>query len=225
MTKAVTSESGERGRSVHRSLRLLLVDDHELVRSGLRLLLESSLGHSVTEATSGEQALDIVRSERFDLVLLDVRMPGKDGLWTLERLRTHAPDVPVLMLSTYDDEESVRGSLERGAAGYVLKEAGVAQVAEAIGIAVERRGVYLHPLAAERVVWRHRAKGREDMTDRELDVLTLIVEGTTNEEIARELSVTEKTVKSHVSAIFRKLQVTNRTQAATKAIREDLLDV
>jgi DNA-binding NarL/FixJ family response regulator len=201
---------------------LLLVDDHELVRSGLRLLLESSLGHKVMEASSGPEALDILRSKRFDVALLDVRMPGRDGLWTLEQIRTLIPDLPVLMLSTYDDEDSIRGSLERGAAGYLLKEAGVAQVAEAIETAFDRRGVYLHPIAAERLVWGHRPESREQMTDRERDVLELLVEGATNDEIAHRLFVTEKTVKTHLSAIFRKLGVSNRTHAATKALRESL---
>lgn len=226
MPRRAASESTTVSTGAARSaaLVLLLVDDHELIRSGLRLLLEAVLGHEVMEASSGEEALAAVRSKRFDVVLLDVRMPGKDGLWTLEQIRAIDPETPVLMLSTFDDEESIRGSLRRGAAGYLLKEADVAQVAEAIETARSRRGVYLHPVAAERVVWRQFTGLRDELTERELDVLRLLVDGATNEEIAARLCVTEKTVKTHLSSIFRKFGVPNRTLAATKAIREGIVE-
>lgn len=222
--EVVKTGMGARDRPGRRGLTLLLVDDHELVRSGLRLLLEECLGHKVIEAGSGEAAISLVQSERLDLVLLDVRMPERDGLWTLEQARACRPELPVVMLSTFADEEFITGSLERGAAGYLLKEAAVAQVAEAIETALEGRGVYLHPVAAERVVWSRRVDSRQELTGRELDVLKLLVDGATNDEIAHRLFVTEKTVKTHLSGVFRKLGVSNRTQAATKAIREGVLD-
>jgi DNA-binding NarL/FixJ family response regulator len=202
--------------------RVLVVDDHELMRAGLRLLVESCLGHAVTEASSAGEALEIVRDDPPDVVFLDVRMPGLDGLWLLDRLRDEHPQVPVLMLSTLDEGEHIQSALTRGAAGYVLKEASVQQVSEAIETAIEGRGVYLHPVAAQRLLDARRNKSIEQLTERERDVLTMLVKGAKNEEIANSLFVTEKTVKTHLSAIFRKLGVSNRTQAATRAIREGL---
>lgn len=203
-------------------LTLLLVDDHELVRAGVRLLLESCLGHSVIEAASALEALEIVRDEAVDLVFLDAFMPEHDGLWALERIRAERPELPVLILSTFNDPEYVRRALSAGAAGYVLKEAGVQQVADAIKTALDKRGVYLHPIVARRVLDQQRDDIPDRLTERELDVIRLLVEGATNDDIATHLFVTEKTVKTHLSAIFRKLGVTNRTQAATKAMRDGL---
>jgi DNA-binding NarL/FixJ family response regulator len=208
---------------VKRVLKILIVDDHELMRSGLRLLVESCLGHDVEEASSAAEALEAVGADPPDVVFLDVRMPGHDGLWVLERLREDAPDVPVVMLSTFDESEHIQAALARGAAGYVLKEASVKQVAEAVETAIEGRGVYLHPVAARRMLGAHRPDASEQLTERELEVLRLVVEGETNDEIGVALFVTEKTVKTHLSAILRKLGVANRTQAATKAIREGIV--
>jgi len=204
-------------------LKILLVDDHELMRSGLRLLVESCLGHEVAEASSAGTALDAVRDDPPDVVFLDVRMPDRDGLWVLEQLREDNPDIPVVMLSTFDEGEHIQAALARGAAGYLLKEASVRQVAEAIATAVEGRGVYLHPVAARRMLGTRRLEPVEQLTEREQEVLRLVVEGATNEEIGATLFVAEKTVKTHLSAILRKLGVTNRTQAATKAIREGIV--
>lgn len=203
--------------------KVLLVDDHELMRLGLRLVVESCLGHAVTEASSATEALDAVSDDVPDVVFLDVRMPDRDGLWVLDRLREEHPDVPVLMLSTFDEGEHIQAALARGAAGYLLKEASVRQVSEAIETAVEGRGVYLHPVAARRVLGARRVEPVEQLTDREHEVLDLVVEGATNEEIGATLFVAEKTVKTHLSAILRKLGVANRTQAATKALREGIV--
>jgi DNA-binding NarL/FixJ family response regulator len=208
---------------VKRVLKVLLVDDHELMRSGLRLLVESCLGHCVTEASSAGEALQAVRDDPPDVVFLDVRMPDRDGLWVLERLREDCPHIPVVMLSTFDEGEHIQAALSRGAAGYVLKEASVKQVAEAIETAIEGRGVYLHPVAARRMLGARRPDASEQLTEREQEVLRLVVEGATNDEIGGALFVTEKTVKTHLSAILRKLGVANRTQAATKAIREGIV--
>ena len=215
--KAVSADAEQR-----RVYSVLVVDDHELMRAGLRLLVESCLGHHVSEAPSAGEALDMIREDPPDVVFLDVRMPGLDGLWLLDRLREEHPNVPVLMLSTFDEGEHIQSALTRGAAGYVLKEASVHQVEEAIETAVDGRGVYLHPVAAQRLLDTRRHKAIEQLTERERDVLTLLVKGETNDSIATSLFVTEKTVKTHLSAIFRKLGVTNRTQAATRAIREGI---
>jgi DNA-binding NarL/FixJ family response regulator len=126
------------------------------------------------------------------------------------------------MLSFFADEPSVREALASGAAGYLLKDADVHQVVDSIATAIEGKGVYLHPLAAECLLERRLAAG-EELTAREMEVLALLVEGATNDAIASKLFITGKTVKTHLTGIFRKLGVANRTQAATKALRESLV--
>lgn len=204
---------------------VLLVDDHPVVREGLRLLLQTLLSLDVVEASSGEEAVSLAAGRGFDVVLLDARMPGNDGIWTLKQLKESHPTLPVLMLSTYDTEEYVDQSLAAGAAGYLLKEASSQQLAEAIETAVSRGGVYLHPAVAQRVLQRGRSRGQDSqrLSERELEVLQLLASGSTNDDIATALFISEKTVKSHLSSIFRKLGVSNRTQAASKAIREKLV--
>lgn len=205
---------------------VLLVDDHAVVREGIRLLLETLLKMRVVEASSGPEALSVLGGESIDVVLLDARMPEHDGIWTLHKIREAKPELPVLMLSTYDTEEYVDQSLAAGAAGYLLKEASSQQLAEAIETALSGKGVYLHPAVAQRVLARGRGEekdGNQGLSERELEVLQLLAKGATNDEIASALFLSEKTVKSHLSSIFRKLRVTNRTQAASKAIRERLV--
>jgi DNA-binding NarL/FixJ family response regulator len=204
---------------------ILLVDDHDVVRQGLRLLIESRLGFRVVEAGAATEALAAVEQEPVDLVLLDARMPERDGIWALRRLRDAHPELPVLVLSTYDTEDYVDAALEAGASGYVLKEASTAQLGEAITTALSGKGVYLYPAVAQRVLARRRAgqPTGDGLSERELEVLRLLSEGATNEEIAGALFLSEKTVKSHLSSIFRKLDVSNRTQAAAKAIRDRLV--
>lgn len=204
---------------------VLLVDDHAVVREGLKLLLETLLDLRVLEASSGPEALSILGSEEPDVVLLDARMPEHDGIWTLNKIKETHPDLPVLMLSTYDTEDYVDQSLAAGASGYLLKEASSQQLSEGIDTALRGGGIYLHPAVAQRVLARGRGQENQSqgLSDRELEVLQLLAKGSTNEEIANALFLSEKTVKSHLSSIFRKLRVTNRTQAASKAIRERLV--
>lgn len=204
---------------------VLLVDDHAVVREGLKLLLETLLDLRVLEASSGPEALSILGSEEPDVVLLDARMPEHDGIWTLTKIKETHPDLPVLMLSTYDTEDYVDQSLAAGASGYLLKEASSQQLSEGIDTALRGGGIYLHPAVAQRVLARGRGQENQSqgLSDRELEVLQLLAKGSTNEEIANALFLSEKTVKSHLSSIFRKLRVTNRTQAASKAIRERLV--
>ena len=207
---------------------VLLVDDHAVVREGLRLLLETLLGLQVVQAGSGTEALAIATSRHIDVALLDARMPEHDGVWTLQQIKKVKPDLPVLMLSTYDTEEYVDRALESGASGYLLKESSSQQLSEAIETALSGRGVYLHPSVAQRVLSRRQQQSERaanPLSRRELEVLQLLAAGATNDDIARTLFLSEKTVKSHLSSIFRKLAVTNRTQAAAKAIRENLVDL
>lgn len=206
--------------------RLLLVDDHEVVRKGLRLLLESVLGCEVTEASSGMQALSMIETATPDVVLLDARMPDHDGIWTLQQIRQRFEGVPVIILSTYDSSEYVDGAIEHGAAGYLLKDASSQQLQEAIDTARAGRGLYLHPQVAQRLVARTASSnGRIELSERERDILQLVVAGHSTDEISAQLHVAAATVKTHLTSIYRKLEVTNRTQAVAKAIRDGLVDV
>lgn len=217
--------SADDAREDTEQLKVLLADDHDVVRKGLRLLLETHFPFDVVEVSTAPDAVAYARAGDVDLVFLDVRFPEKDGLWALAEIRKERPDLPVLMLSTFGDDDYVHRAVESGAQGYVLKEATTHQLREAVDTALDGKGLYLHPSVAQRFLLRRRSEERygDALTDRERQVLQLVAEGATNETIADTLYVSEKTVKSHLSSIFRKLEVTNRTQAASKALREGIV--
>jgi DNA-binding NarL/FixJ family response regulator len=204
--------------------KVLLADDHDVVRRGLSLLLESQFGLEVIEASNAQDAVAFARDPSVDLALLDVRLPGHDGLWALREIRSVRADLPVVMLSTFSDADYVQTAIEFGANGYILKEASTQQLRDALKTALSGDGLYLHPSVAHRVLQRRRSIERaRGLSDRELEVLRLVAVGSTNDDIATKLFLSEKTVKSHLSSIFRKLEVTNRTQAAAKALREGIV--
>ena len=207
------------------NIRVLLVDDHEVVRKGLRLLLETTLGYQVVEASGAVPALAAIDAEVPDVVLLDARMPEYDGIWALQQIRERYGELPVIMLSTYDSSDYVDGALEHGADGYLLKDASSQQLSEAVSTAISRRGLYLHPQVARRLVGRQpRLGGSADLSERERAVLSALVAGAGTDEMAAQLHMAPKTVKAHLTSIFRKLGVANRTQAVAKALREGLVD-
>lgn len=212
--------SGDNG-----AVKVLLVDDHEVVRKGLRLLLETTLGYQVSEASGALPAMASIAEDPPDIVLLDARMPEQDGIWTLQRIRQDHGELPVIMLSTYDTSDYVDGALEHGADGYLLKDASSEQLREAVETAIGRRGLYLHPQVAQRLVGRQ-ARHNENLSlsDRERAVLEALVGGAGTDQIAAQLHMAPTTVKTHLSSIFRKLGVANRTQAVAKALREGLLE-
>ena len=204
---------------------MLLVDDHAVVRQGLRAFLQLQPDIEVVgEAGGGEAAVRAVRDERPDVVLLDLRMPDGDGVSAMRELGRSVPGSRVLVLSSFSDDEQVFAAIEAGAAGYLLKDVEPDQLAAAIR-QVHRGEPTLHPEVAARLM--KRAGGAPDagppLTPRELDVLRLVVEGFANKEIARQLVITEKTVKTHVSRILDKLGVPDRTGAAVTALRRHLI--
>ena len=206
--------------------RVLLVDDHDVIRAGLALLLTEVLGIEASEAHDAESARTMMADHTFDLVLLDVRLGSTSGIDLLRSLRDEGNAIPVLMLSTYDGPEDVEPSLDAGAAGYVLKEATPEQLAEAMTTAINGRGVYLSPPVAARLLSRRQAADHSvarTLSDRERQILALLTHGATNVEIADELLISTKTVKTHLSGLFRKLDVSNRTQAAAVALREGMV--
>jgi DNA-binding NarL/FixJ family response regulator len=207
-------------------IRLLIVDDHSVVREGLRAFLRLQEGIDVVgEAAGGDEAIRVAAERSPDVVLLDLVMPGGDGVGAIRRLLEVAPTARVLVLTSFADDSQIFAAMAAGAAGYLLKDVDPAALADGI------RDVYagrpaLHPSVAARLMRRGGGPARMlvDITAREHDVLRLVVEGLPNKQIAQRLGIGEKTVKTHVSRILAKLGVADRTQAAVLAIREGLVD-
>jgi len=212
-----------------RPIRVLLVDDHAVVRKGLRALLDRESGIEVTgEAEDGEQAVRAADRLHPDVILMDLEMPGIGGIEATRRITETHPDAKVVVLTSHASEEDVFPALKAGAFGYLLKHSAPEDVLQAICQAYRGETV-LHPAIARMVLQElHRppqprhAATTDPLSERELEVLRLIARGMSNQEIANALVVGEATVRSHVSAILRKLQLASRTQAALYALREGL---
>ncbi|WP_322799264.1 response regulator transcription factor [Thermoflexus sp.] len=212
-------------------LRVLVVDDHEVVRLGLRLLLQNRPEFElVGEAGTGAQAIAMVERLRPDLVILDVRLPDQDGLEICREITQRFPSTRVLVLTAYPDEEFIVRAIEAGASGYVLKRAGSRELMQALE-ALARGEAILDPAITRKVLEQFRQRARvaeanafKDLTPRERLILARIAEGKTNKEIARELFLTEKTVRNYVSIILDKLGVSNRVEAAAYALKHRIHD-
>ena len=210
-------------------ITVLLVDDHEMVRRGVRAFLETRPDITVVaEAGGGEEAVKLAAEHAPDVALMDLIMPGMDGVEATRRLTASSPRTSVIMLTSYHDDEHVFPAIRAGALSYVLKEVGPEELADAVRKAAAGEAV-LHPRVAARVVRElHGARRDEpnafrELSDRELEVLKLIADGLSNAEIASRLYVSEKTVKSHVSNILGKLHLADRTQAAVYAWRQGVV--
>jgi len=208
-------------------IKVLLVDDHAVVREGLRtyLDLEERL-EIVGEASNGREAVDKVRVLRPDVVLMDLLMPEMDGITATKAIKEVAPEVKVIVLTSFQDDEHILPAIEAGATGYLLKDVSAPELVKAIEGAFEGQA-QLHPEVARKLMEqvrqpRRRHEPSDDLTPRERDVLGLIASGMSNKEIARELVMTERTVKGHVSNILGKLGLQDRTQAALYAVRHGL---
>ena len=208
------------------AIRVLLVDDHPVVRQGLRALLSTQDGIDVVgEAGDGEAAVAAAERLSPDVVLMDVVMPGIDGVEALRRIGGRRPQTRVVMLTSYADERRAMEAVDAGASGFLLKDASPRDVVAAIR-AAHRGEAILHPSVAAKLLAERRRPpaAHADLTARELEVLRLIARGLQNKQIAAQLHLSEKTVKTHVSAILRKLDVSDRTQAAMYAVRERLAE-
>jgi DNA-binding NarL/FixJ family response regulator len=216
----------------HQAVRVMVVDDQTLVRQGIRTLLDIGGMNVVAEAGDGAEALELLTVAAPDVVLLDLRMPGYDGLWFLRALEDGgAPTVPVLILTTFDDDHLVLEALRLGAQGYLLKDVTVEQLSEAVR-ALADGGTLIAPSVTERLLRAIRAAPEpagtsgpvvEALTAREVEVLRLVAEGYGNRQIAELMHLAEGTVKNHVSAILMKLGARDRTNAVLRALREGLL--
>ena len=210
-------------------MKILIVDDHALVRRGMSYVVKEGFPDAeVVEAESAAVALECLKKgSPPNLALVDVRMPDLDGLELLRSIKAEWPDIPVIMLSTYENAPYVKRALADGAAGYLLKEATPEDLSQAINVAMSGSGNVLSPRVIQNLFedqqndgsGLHGRRNEYSLTEREHDILALLAEGRSNRDIAQRLFLSEKTVKAHLAAIFRKLGVTNRTQAAMVAVQ------
>ncbi len=209
-------------------ITVLIVDDHAVVRQGVRAFLETQPDLEVVgEAASGEEAVHLAAAYAPDVVLMDLVMPGTDGVEATRRLKEVSPRSQIIVLTSYHDDEHIFPAIRAGALSYLLKDVGPEELAAAVRRAA-RGEATLHPRVAARVIQELHALSEEsspfaDLTERELEVLRLIAEGLSNGEIAARLTISEKTVKSHVSNILSKLHLADRTQAAVYAWKKGLM--
>jgi two-component system, NarL family, response regulator LiaR len=204
-------------------ITIILVDDHEVVRNGVRAYLETLSDFQVVgEAASGEEAIGLVSDLIPDIVLMDLIMPGLDGVETIRRIKKISPRTQVVVLTSYHEDVHIFPALKAGAISYILKDMKMDKLVEALHRAVQGE-VTLHPRVAVRVLQNIRGENPEseplftELTERELDVLKLIASGLTNSQIAEQLVISENTVKGHVSNILSKLHMADRTQVAVYA--------
>jgi DNA-binding NarL/FixJ family response regulator len=209
-------------------MRIMVVDDHALVRRGMAYVVKEGFPEAdVVEAESSAVALEVLHGgTKVDLALVDVRMPDLDGLELLRAIKGEWAEMPVIMLSTYENAPYVKRALADGASGYLLKDATPEDLSQAINVAMSGSGNVLSPRVIQNL-FEDQQGGSNDssrrneysLTQREHDILAQLAEGRSNREIAQSLFLSEKTVKAHLAAIFRKLGVTNRTQAAMMAVQ------
>jgi DNA-binding NarL/FixJ family response regulator len=221
-------EEGTKGLD---ELRVLVVDDHDLFRTGLRNLLEEQGVNVVGEAENGETAIRLASDLAPDVVIMDLNMPGVGGVETTRRLSSLAPLSRVVVLTISADDDDVMNAVMAGACGYLLKDSSIQELIAGIKAASEGESL-ISPQIAAKVLQRLRAQSKDadaaetiraELSDRELQVLKLIANGKDNAQIARELFISPKTVKNHISNILMKLQIENRIQAAVYAVRSGIV--
>jgi DNA-binding NarL/FixJ family response regulator len=209
------------------SIKVLIADDHEVVRSGLRTILANTDVEIVAEVTTGDQAVKYTLTNHPDVALLDIRMPDGDGLTALGRIKLEKPEQPVLMLSTFDNPTYIARSVALGASGYLLKGCTREELLNAIRIAASGESAWtrdeLRRVTGALATPRLAADVEVPLTQRESEVLRQLAYGLTNKEIAAALHISYETVKEHVQHILRKIGVSDRTQAAVWAVRKQLV--
>ena len=206
--------------------RVVLADDHSAVRSGIRFLLEKASDIVVVgEASDGIEALRLVKELTPDVLLLDMEMPGMKGVEVARQLEAMGAPVRILALSAYDDKQYILGLLASGASGYLIKEEAPEIIVEAVrGVARGERGWVSRRVAAQMAAWRREEEpGQMELTNREMEVLQLVVTGKKNQEIGLALGMSEQVVEKHLEGLFAKLGVTTRAEVASRAVGKGLI--
>ena len=210
-----------------KSIRILVADDHPVVRDGLVAMLSTQPDFQVVaEASSGQEAVEKAAALQPDVVLLDLEMPGMDGVEALKRLQARYPALRALVFTAFDTDERILGAVRAGAQGYLLKGAPREELFHAIRV-VSRGGSLLQPVVASKLL-QHMSDGTlkaPALTRRELEVLALLGQGMSNREIAESLVISERTAKFHVSSILSKLGASNRTEAVSIAVQQGLIEI
>lgn len=210
------------------AIRILIADDHPVVREGLFAMLSRESDFEVVgEARDGVEAVNKAKELSPEVVLMDLRMPELDGVEAMNQIKSAKPDTKFIILTTYSDDDYIFRGIEAGARGYLLKDAPREELFKAIR-AVHRGESLIQPVVASKVLDRltelsRRAPSGEELSERELEVLRLIAKGAANKEIGAELSIAQSTVKTHISTIFQKLGVNDRTEAVTQALKKGII--
>lgn len=212
------------------SIRVMLADDHVLMREGIRQLLEfDGTIDVVAEANDGEECLEKIETAKPQVLLLDINMPKKNGIEVLEEIKKRNINVKVLILTVHDEVEYLLKAVDIGVEGYILKDSESMELKKAINAVINGENYIqpkLIPSLNKRLVTRDNDKDKIDsLTSRELEVLVQVANGMFNKEIATSLNISERTVKNHISNIFKKIDVSDRTQAAVFAIKNDIIKI
>lgn len=211
------------------SIKVMIADDHILMREGIRQLLEFDGNIEVVdEANDGEECLEKLEISKPQILLLDINMPKKNGIEVLEEIRRRKINVKVLILTVHDEVEYLLKAVDIGVDGYILKDSESAELKKAIYVIVNNKESYIQPklipLLNKRLIARDNDRDKiEALTAREMEVLIQLASGMLNKEIATQLNISERTVKNHISNIFKKIDVSDRTQAAVFAIKNDII--
>ncbi len=206
-------------------IRLIIVDDHPVVREGLAGMLASQADFDVVaQASDGSQAITLDAQYQPDVILMDLRMPGMDGVTAIQAIKAARESANILVLTTYDSDADIVRAIEAGATGYLLKDTPRDELYRAIRAAARGESV-LAPAVAARLMTRMRAPAEESLSAREIEVLQLVAKGTSNKEVGKALHISTATVKTHLIHIFDKLGVKDRTSAVTVALEKGILSL
>lgn len=216
--------------TVAENIRILIVDDHAIVREGQRALIDTEPGMVVVgEAKDGTDAVEMADSLQPDVILLDLHMPRKDGIEAIGEIKAENPEARILVLTSFTEDEKVYAAIKAGALGYLLKDSSPQEILTAIRM-VYQGEISMHPRIATKLMRElqrtsNSTPTQETLTVREVEILQLVAQGLSNQEIAEKLVISERTVRTHVTNILSKLHLANRTQAALYALREGLADL